>query len=54
MAQSEVERDPINVDGVRRVGPKKAPDLGEHTDEILAELGYGSEDVARLREQGIV
>ncbi|MFC4624029.1 CaiB/BaiF CoA transferase family protein [Daeguia caeni] len=31
-----------------------APKLGEHTEEILAELGFTPEDVKRLRENGAV
>jgi itaconate CoA-transferase len=30
------------------------PALGEHTDAILAELGYGAADIARLHEAGAV
>ena len=30
------------------------PALGEHTDEVLAELGYDAAEVARLRRAGIV
>ena len=30
------------------------PALGEHTDSILAELGYAAADIARLREAGAV
>ncbi|WP_375460949.1 CaiB/BaiF CoA transferase family protein [uncultured Enterovirga sp.] len=30
------------------------PELGAHTDEVLAGLGYGAEDVADLRRKGIV
>jgi formyl-CoA transferase len=32
----------------------RAPLLGEHTDEVLGELGYKQEDVARLRAQGAI
>jgi crotonobetainyl-CoA:carnitine CoA-transferase CaiB-like acyl-CoA transferase len=30
------------------------PELGEHTDEILHEIGLEEDDVGRLREQKIV
>jgi crotonobetainyl-CoA:carnitine CoA-transferase CaiB-like acyl-CoA transferase len=31
-----------------------SPDQGEHTDQILGELGYSVGDIARLRERGVV
>ena len=31
-----------------------APTHGQHTDEILAELGYSPEDISRLRRDGVV
>jgi crotonobetainyl-CoA:carnitine CoA-transferase CaiB-like acyl-CoA transferase len=43
---------PIKVDALDQVGPERAPDLGEHTDEILQELGFDPEAVAALRSKG--
>jgi crotonobetainyl-CoA:carnitine CoA-transferase CaiB-like acyl-CoA transferase len=34
------------------LGP--TPDLGEHTGEILAGLGYGSADIGTLKAKGVI
>ncbi len=36
------------------VTPGPAPEFGQHTDELLAELGYGSDEIDRLRKAGAV
>jgi crotonobetainyl-CoA:carnitine CoA-transferase CaiB-like acyl-CoA transferase len=33
---------------------RPAPALGEHTEEVLGELGYADADLARLREAGAI
>ncbi len=49
-----VIRDPLNVEGVPRVGVKKAPDHGEHTTEILVGMGMTKGEIADLKQRGIV
>ena len=46
--------DPVNVEGVRRIGAKKAPGIGEHTDEVLGEMGFSDAEIASLRDQGVI
>jgi crotonobetainyl-CoA:carnitine CoA-transferase CaiB-like acyl-CoA transferase len=44
----------VHVDG-RTVGPsRRPPGLGEHTAEVLAEVGYTPEEIAALHEEGAV
>ena len=33
---------------------RPAPGLGEHTDQILAEAGYGPDQIAALRRAGVI
>ena len=45
---------PIRIDGTRGQPTRPPPALGEHTDEILTELGYDSARIASLRADGAV
>ena len=45
---------PINLRGVAKVPAKRAPDLGEHNDEILRELGFSGAEVEQLRTEGAI
>jgi crotonobetainyl-CoA:carnitine CoA-transferase CaiB-like acyl-CoA transferase len=49
----KVVRTPVQFDGaIPEVG--YAPEAGQHTEEILLELGYSWEDIARLQDVGAV
>ena len=45
---------PVKVTSTPPVGPKRAPALGEHTAEVLAELGYSTDEISAMREDGVV
>jgi crotonobetainyl-CoA:carnitine CoA-transferase CaiB-like acyl-CoA transferase len=45
---------PVQYNGGRLELERGAPGIGEHTEEILGELGLGAEEIARLRGQGAI
>ena len=45
---------PIQVHGVTKVPARRAPELGEHNEEILHQLGFGTADIDGLRASGAI
>jgi crotonobetainyl-CoA:carnitine CoA-transferase CaiB-like acyl-CoA transferase len=45
---------PVRMSGSRRAGAAAPPTFGQHTDEVLEELGLGPEEITRLRRDGVV
>ncbi|MBI1238299.1 MAG: 2-methylfumaryl-CoA isomerase [Alphaproteobacteria bacterium] len=45
---------PIHFSEVERIEPRRAPSLGENTEEILIEIGYSDGEISTLYDDGIV
>jgi formyl-CoA transferase len=45
---------PIQVHGVAKVPARRAPNLGEHTEQILGDLGFDADGIEDLRTSGAV
>jgi crotonobetainyl-CoA:carnitine CoA-transferase CaiB-like acyl-CoA transferase len=51
---SRLVNHPVNVAGLPRRPVQRAPDLGQHTDEILRGLAISDVEIARLRHDGVI
>lgn len=49
-----VLQEPVKLSRTPLTIRRRAPTLGEHTDQILQELGYGADDISRLRADRVV
>lgn len=45
---------PVRIDGSRKIDARPPPEVGEHTDEVLVELGLTMSRIADLRERKIL
>ena len=45
---------PINIEGERKRTPTTAPDVGQHSEDVLRELGLGADRISALIEDGAV
>jgi crotonobetainyl-CoA:carnitine CoA-transferase CaiB-like acyl-CoA transferase len=54
MGRMREPRPPLRFERTPAAIARPAPALGEHTDEVLAELGHGANEIASWREAGVV
>ena len=45
---------PLFIRGVAKVPAGRGPELGEHTDQVLAELGFSSDEIDQLGAEGVI
>ena len=45
---------PLKVHGLSKVTARRAPELGEHNDEVLKELGFSAEEIDEFRANGTI
>jgi formyl-CoA transferase len=45
---------PIQMHGVAKAPARRAPELGEHNDEVLKELGFEANEIEHLRASGVI
>ncbi|MGH7418185.1 MAG: CaiB/BaiF CoA transferase family protein [Candidatus Rokuibacteriota bacterium] len=54
LGEQQVQNLPVTLSRTPGAVVSASPDLGQHTDEVLGELGYSKEDIAALHRDGAV
>ncbi len=54
IGRHKVVRNATNLSGTPNMPYRGTPERGEHTDEILAEFGFGETEVQKMKENGVV
>ncbi len=45
---------PFHLDGEAKAAPVRAPTVGQHSETVLRNAGYSAEEIARLRNLGVL
>jgi crotonobetainyl-CoA:carnitine CoA-transferase CaiB-like acyl-CoA transferase len=43
---------PFQLEGEAKVAPRRAPTVGQHSEDVLREAGYAADEIGRLRQSG--
>ena len=54
LGELQIQNLPVTLSRTPGAVRTPAPDVGQHTDEILGELGYSREEIAAIRRDGVV
>jgi len=49
-----VNGSPVSVNGEIAREAKPAPELGQHTEEVMLEVGYSWDEITAMRESGAI
>jgi len=54
LGKFELVNSPINLTGLTKGIRSPTPEAGEHTDEVLAGIGYSAAEIAAMRAKGVI